>query len=93
MKKIKHYSKSGQHPDDAINDAKTFINELQTVQEKYYNDLVDNLKINDELNDWLFDYVYNESKDFGLTFTEYLETLNKNYEDFVGSSNKTQNKL
>jgi len=83
MKKPKYYTKTGQHPDDAIIKVKEFINELQIVQEKYYNDLVDDLKINDELNDWLFDFVYNESKDFDLTFTEYLETLDKNYEDFV----------
>jgi hypothetical protein len=70
----KNYTKSGRHPDDAIIEVKEFINKLQKVQEQYYNDLLDDLNIDDNLESWLFDYVYNESKDFGLTFTEYLET-------------------
>jgi len=79
----KNYTKTGQHPDDAIIKVKEFINELQKVQEKYYNDLVDDLNIDNELNDWLFDYIYNEDADIELMFTEYLEDLNKKYEDFV----------
>jgi hypothetical protein len=83
MKKPKYYTKTGQHPDDAILKVKEFINELQKVQEKYYNELVDNLNIDDELSDFLFDFIYNESADFDLMFTEYVETFDKKYEDFV----------
>ena len=83
MKNPKYYTKTGQHPDDAINRVKTFINELQKVQEKYFDDLVDELNINEELNDWLFDYIFNEDSDIDLMFTEYLEDVNKKYEDFV----------
>jgi hypothetical protein len=83
MKNPKYYTKTGQHPDDAINRVKTFINELQKVQDKYFDDLVDDLKINEELNDWLFDYIFNEDSDIDLMFTEYLEDVNKKYEDFV----------
>jgi hemerythrin len=81
--KPKYYTKTGQHPDDAINRVKTFINELQKVQDKYFDDLVDDLKINNSLNDWLFDYIFNEDSDIDLMFTEYLEGVNKKYEDFV----------
>ena len=81
--KPKYYTKTGQHPDDAINKVKTFINELQKVQDKYFDDLVDELNINEELNDWLFDYIFNEDSDIDLMFTEYLEDVNKKYEDFV----------
>jgi len=83
MKNPKYYTKTGQHPDDAINRVKTFINELQKVQDKYFDDLVDDLKINEELNNWLFDYIFNEDSDIDLMFTEYLEDVNKKYEDFV----------
>jgi hypothetical protein len=78
-----YYTKTGQHPDDAINKVKIFINELQIVQDKYFDDLVDDLKINNSLNDWLFDYIFNEDSDIDLMFTEYLEDVNKKYEDFV----------
>ena len=81
--KPKYYTKTGQHPDDVINGVKTFINELQKVQDKYFDDLVDELNINEELNDWLFDYIFNEDSDIDLMFTEYLEDVNKKYEDFV----------
>jgi hypothetical protein len=76
MKKIK-YTKNGEHPDDAISKVKTFINELQKIQEYYYNTLVDNLDIDSESEPWLFDYVHNESQTFNLTFTEYLETYER----------------
>lgn len=81
-----YYTITGQHPDDAINKVKIFINELQIVQEKYFDDLVNDLKINNSLNDWLFDYIFNESPDTDLMFTEYLEDVNKNYEDFAKSN-------
>ena len=80
----KNYTKTGQHPDDAIDKVKTFINELQKVQEKYLSDLIDDLNLkNDILDDWIFDYVFNEDSDIEEMFTEYLEDRGKNYEDFV----------
>jgi hypothetical protein len=76
----KNYTKSKRHPDDAIIETKEFINKLQKVQEQYYNDLLDDLNIDNDLETWLFDYIYNEKENFGLTFTEYLETNGKSYE-------------
>ena len=76
----KHYTKSGQHPDDAINKAKTFINELRIVQEKQYAELFNDLNLKDNsLDDWLFDYIYNEDADIELMFTEYLESHGLSY--------------
>jgi hypothetical protein len=84
MKKPKYYTKSGQHPDDAINKVKTFINELQIVQEKYYVELLNDLNLKDDsLDDWLFDYIHNEDSNIDVMFTEYLNDRNKNYENFV----------
>jgi len=80
----KNYTKTGQHPDDAIDKVKTFINELQKVQEKYLSDLIDDLNLkNDIIDDWIFDYIFNEDSDIEEMFTEYLEDRGKNYEDFV----------
>jgi hypothetical protein len=75
----KHYTKSKRHPDDVIIKTKEFINKLQKVQEQYYNDLLDDLNIDDDLDTWLFDYIYNENADFGLMFTEYLESHGLSY--------------
>ena len=78
------YTKTGQHPDDAINKVKTFINELQEVQEKYYEQLINDLNLKDDsLDNWLFDYIYNEDPNIDFMFTEYLEDRGKKYEDFV----------
>jgi hypothetical protein len=78
------YTVTAQHPDDAINKVKTFINELQMVQEKYYAELLNDLNLKDDsIDDWLFDYIFNEDAEIDETFTEYLEDKGKNYEDFV----------
>jgi hemerythrin len=65
---------------EKINKVKTFINELQSVQESYFNSLVDELKISDELNEWLFDFIYNEDADVDVSFTEYIGKAGKTYE-------------
>ena len=46
--KNKNYTQDGRHPEDAISEAKTFINELQKVQEQYFSKLVLDLKITKE---------------------------------------------
>lgn len=82
--KQKYYTKAGYHPDDAINKVKVFINELQVVQEKYYTKLLKDLDQNDSgLDDWLFDYIYNEDPCTDLMFTEYLEDRGKSYEELA----------
>ena len=59
------------HPDDRIFATKDFINELSKVQDRYFKKLAKKLKIDPELEDHLFDYIYNEDK--MITFGEYLD--------------------
>jgi hypothetical protein len=61
-----------QEQQDRITAAKTFINELATVQDLYYHKLMVELKFdkNDRIEDFLFDYVFNSGNE--ETFVEYL---------------------
>jgi hypothetical protein len=76
----KHYTDKNEHPEDRIYAVKQFINELESVQTFYYNQLLLELNLNSEADDYLFDYVYNE--DGKLTFDEYLNKLGRSYEQF-----------
>jgi hypothetical protein len=61
-----------QEQQDKIAAAKTFINELATVQDLYYHNLMVELGLNknDRIEDFLFDYVFNSGNE--ETFVEYL---------------------
>jgi hypothetical protein len=61
-----------QEQQERITAAKTFINELATVQDLYYHTLMVELKFdkNDRIEDFLFDYVFNSGNE--ETFVEYL---------------------
>lgn len=65
-----YYTSSQKHPEDEIARVKTFINELQAVQEEYYEKLVADLRITDKGEDFLFDFIYNEREP--KLFEEYL---------------------
>jgi hypothetical protein len=71
------------HPEDQIHKAKTFINELEKVQEEYFTRLVENLDLSKEGEDWLFDYIYNSSENEFDDFQHYLNGFNKKYEDMT----------
>jgi hypothetical protein len=77
-----HYTPDGMHPEDAIYKVKTFINELQKVQENYFNKLVSDLKITKESEDWLFDYIYNSDETVD-DFSHYLDLFKRKYEDML----------
>lgn len=79
----KHYTDKNEHPEDRIFATKNFINELENVQTFYYNQLLLDLNLNEEANDYLFDYVYNENAE--ISFEEYLNKLNKSYDNFHNS--------
>lgn len=79
----KYYTPDGMHPEDAINKVKTFINELQNVQEEYFKKLVSDLSLNKDGEDWLFDYIYNVSDNDYDGFDHYMEDFKKKYEDLV----------
>ena len=63
------------HPDDLAYAAKVFINELDKVQDAYFQKLIKDLDLNEQGEEWLFDYIYNYA--LGNTFTEYLEERKK----------------
>lgn len=79
--KQNHYSNEN-HPEDSIYRVKTFINELQKVQENYFTKLTQELKLSKEGEDWLFDYIYNADEVYD-GFDHYLQDYKKEYEDFV----------
>ena len=80
------------HPEDAIYKTKTFINELQSVQETYFADLVQNLKLNKKGEEWLFDYVYNTSEDDNYDdFEHFLQDYNQTYNELFTESDMLYN--
>lgn len=82
--KRKYYTKDNRHPEDAIFEAKMFINELTNVQESYFVKLLRNLDLNEEATNWLFDYIHNSGEEGSkIDFEEYLEQYGKKYGDFV----------
>lgn len=62
--------KEPRHPEDAIFEVKTFVNQLSAVQEEKFQLLCTQLRLDEKGKDWLFDYVYNCDED--LSFDEYL---------------------
>ena len=63
------------HPDDRIMATKDFINELYKVQDRYFKKLCLKLELPKETEDYLFDYIFNESGD--VTFGEYLDRMGR----------------
>ena len=66
---------SDSHPDDQIFKVKNFINELSKVQDAYFSALTDHLKLDKQVEDYLFDYIFNETEP--VTFVEYLDKLGR----------------
>ena len=63
------------HPDDRIMATKDFINELSKVQNRYFKKLCIKLELPKETDDYLFDYIFNETRP--LTFGEYLDCMGR----------------
>jgi hypothetical protein len=57
-----------------IEEYKTHITNLSAAQNKLYDDLVTSLQLDDKLEDFVFDYVYNETR--YDSFQQYLERYN-----------------
>jgi hypothetical protein len=79
------YTPEGKHPEDAIYEVKTFVNKLQDVQEDYVQRLSKGLKLTQEGEEYLFDYIYNiDNKNREIDdFAHYLEILGRNYENLI----------
>jgi hypothetical protein len=54
---------------------KDFINELSKVQDRYFKKLCRKLDLPKETEDYLFDYIFNETRP--LTFGEYLDAMGR----------------
>jgi hypothetical protein len=54
---------------------KDFINELSKVQDRYFKKLCRKLELPKETEDYLFDYIFNETRP--LTFGEYLDAMGR----------------
>jgi hypothetical protein len=79
------YTPEGKHPEDAIYEVKSFFEKLRDVQDDYFERLSKGLNLTEEGEEYLFDYIYNvNNEDQQIDdFTHYLETLGKNYKDFI----------
>jgi hypothetical protein len=54
---------------------KDFVNELSKVQDRYFKKLCRKLDLPKETEDYLFDYIFNETRP--LTFGEYLDAMGR----------------
>jgi hypothetical protein len=54
---------------------KDFVNELSKVQDRYFKKLCLKLELPKETEDYLFDYIFNETRP--LTFGEYLDLMGR----------------
>jgi hypothetical protein len=84
--------KTDKHPEDEIFRVKTFINELQKVQDKYFQDLVSELHLTSEGEEFLFDYIFNETEDCD-GFDGYINTLTDRYYNSFVEKKVSKNKI
>jgi len=91
----KYYTNDDTHPEDEIYKVKNFINELQRVQDQYFNKLVSNLRIDSQGEEFLFDYIYNgDEEDNEKTFEEYITPYtSRPYESFVTKKGSEKTKI
>jgi hypothetical protein len=75
----KHYTKNGEHPEDRIFRDKEYIKRLHKHLDDIYNEACRDLRLNEEGKDLLFDYIYNEERDF--EFEEYINDLGFRYDE------------
>jgi hypothetical protein len=79
------YTPEGKHPEDAIYEVKEFVKKLQDVQEDYFQRLSKGLKLTEEGEEYLFDYIYNTNNEVDEIddFAHYVQTLGKSYRNFI----------
>ena len=67
--------------EDKIYKAKEFIQQLDKVQNNYYEELRESLIVDgfdklEELDDYLWDFIFNEPLDIKIEFEEYIKSSN-----------------
>lgn len=76
----KHYTLDGRHPEDAIYKERMLIQEFQRMLEKRFDNLVQDLRLTEEGENLLFDYIYNNG-DEDIEFEDYLGRLDTDYSE------------
>lgn len=64
-------------PEEEIYRVQKFIQELSKVQDLYFEQLVESLGLNKEGEDFLFDFIFNETSE--KTFEEYLQNYGRTF--------------
>lgn len=76
----RHYTPQGDHPEDRIHRDREYIHRLQKHIDEVFDALEKDLGMKEDSN-WLFDFIYNESRD--LEFEDYLSEYKTLYKDIV----------
>jgi hypothetical protein len=70
--------------DDKIYVHRTALRDLSKKQEKIFEVLVKDLRLNLKGEQWMFDYIYNsEEEEKYIPFDEYLSFYKVNYSDLI----------
>jgi len=79
-----YYTKDGRHPEDVIYKEREFIREINSIIDSKFNNLVQDLRLDEAGADWLLDYIFN-CDDNTISFDEFLAEAGLEYNDFVKS--------
>jgi hypothetical protein len=63
-----------------LNNIKYLVGEMSKIQTQYFDILLDNLDLLEDGEDWLFDYIFNQTTEQN-SFEEYLEGYGKKLSD------------
>jgi hypothetical protein len=80
----RHYTPQGQHPEDRIYADKQYINRLQEHMQHVFRRLTQDLRINKEGEEMLFDFVFNEEKP--MEFSDLLAQAGISYASLIKSN-------
>ena len=70
--------------DDSIYVTRTALRDLSQKQNEIFEALSEKLQLNEEGEQWMFDYIYNsEEEEKYIPFEEYLSFYKINYSDLV----------
>ena len=65
---------------ELLNNIKYLVGEMSKIQTQYFDILLDNLDLLEDGEDWLFDYIFNQTTEQN-SFEEYLEGYGKKLSD------------
>jgi len=83
------------HPEDRIWKDTTFIFNLKQVQNNCFNQLVEDLELNEAGEECLYEYMHaccNADYEVTESFEDYLYSVNKNFKDLLINKETSYNK-